>query len=70
VQTNVPISIGTTKAAVARNAFMGAQIINDITALPATAMVPLAVESGWLRDAHARHAAPCRNPVYAAVVAE
>lgn len=47
-QTNLPISIDTRKALVARHAIhAGAEIINDITALTGDpAMLPLAVETG------------------------
>lgn len=47
-QTNVPISIDTSKASVARAAIdVGAEIINDVTGLEGDpAMLPLAVETG------------------------
>jgi dihydropteroate synthase len=74
-RTDVPVSIDTAKAAVARRAIAaGAEIINDVTALAGDpAMAPLAAESGC--GVCAMH---CRgtprtmqdNPVYADVVAE
>ena len=47
-QSKLPISIDTSKAAVAREAIAaGAQVINDVTALDGDpAMLPLALESG------------------------
>jgi dihydropteroate synthase len=73
--TDVPLSIDTSKAAVARRAIdAGAEIVNDITALTGDpAMIPLAAETGC--GVCAMH---CRgtprtmqdNPVYADVVAE
>ena len=74
-RTDVPVSIDTSKAAVARRAIdAGAEIINDVTALAGDpAMIPLAAETGC--GVCAMH---CRgtprtmqdNPVYADVVAE
>ncbi len=74
-RTDVPVSIDTSKAAVARRAIdAGAEIINDVTALAGDpAMIPLAAETGC--GVCAMH---CRgtprtmqdNLVYADVVAE
>ncbi len=74
-KTEVPVSIDTSKASVARRAIdAGAHIINDVTALAGDpAMIPLAAETGC--GVCAMH---CRgtprtmqdNPVYADVVAE
>jgi dihydropteroate synthase len=74
-QTEVPVSIDTSKASVARLAVdAGAEIINDVTALTGDpAMVPLAVESGCGVCAMHSRGAPRTmqdNPLYADVVAD
>jgi dihydropteroate synthase len=74
-KTDVPVSIDTSKAAVARYAIhAGAQIINDVTALAGDPnMIPLAVETGCAVCAMHIRGVPRTmqdNPVYADVVAE
>ena len=74
-QTEVPVSIDTSKASVARHAIhAGAEIINDVTALTGDpAMVPLAAETGCgVCVMHSRGTPRTMqdNPVYADVVAE
>ena len=74
-KTDLPISIDTSKALVARHAIhAGAEIINDVTALSGDpAMLPLAVETGCgvcLMHAQGAPRTMQDNPVYADVVAE
>ena len=74
-QTDVPVSIDTSKASVARHAIdAGAEIINDVTALAGDpAMLPLAVETGCGVCAMHMPGTPRTmqdDPVYADVVAE
>jgi dihydropteroate synthase len=74
-KTDVPLSIDTSKASVARRAIdAGAQIINDVTALAGDPdMIPLAVETGCGVCAMHIQGTPRTmqdNPVYADVVAE
>jgi len=74
-QTDVPVSIDTSKAVVARSALdAGAEIINDITSLSNDpAMIPLAVETGCGVCAMHMQGTPRTmqdEPVYADVVAE
>ena len=74
-QTDVPVSIDTSKASVAQRAIeAGAKIINDVTALTGDpAMIPLAVETGCGVCAMHSRGTPLtmqENPVYADVVAE
>ena len=74
-QTELPVSIDTSKALVARHAIhAGAEIINDVTALAGDpAMRPLAVESGCAVCVMHMQGTPRtmqQNPVYADVVAE
>jgi len=74
-QTNIPISIDTSKAIVARHALhVGAEIINDITALTGDpAMLPLAVETGCGVCAMHMQGEPRtmqESPTYMNVVAE
>jgi dihydropteroate synthase len=73
--TDLPVSIDTTKALVAQRAIdAGAEIINDVTALSGDpAMIPLAVETGCGVCAMHSRGAPRTmqdNPVYTDVVAE
>jgi dihydropteroate synthase len=74
-ETDVPLSIDTSKASVARRAIdAGAQIINDVTALAGDAdMIPLAVETGCGVCAMHVQGTPRtmqENPAYSDVVAE
>jgi dihydropteroate synthase len=74
-KTDVPLSIDTSKASVARRAIdAGAQIINDVTALAGDPdMIPLAVETGCGVCAMHAQGTPRTmqdNPVYSDVVAE
>jgi dihydropteroate synthase len=74
-QTDVPISIDTSKAVVARKALdLGAEIINDVTALTGDPeMLPLAIESGCGACAMHMQGTPRTmqdHPVYHDVVAE
>ena len=74
-QTDLPVSIDTSKALVARHAIhAGAEIINDITAMTGDpAMLLLAVESACgVCAVHMRGTPPTMqdNPTYADVVAE
>jgi dihydropteroate synthase len=74
-QTDVPVSIDTSKAVVARSALdAGAEIINDVTSLTGDpAMLPLAVEMGCGVCAMHMQGTPSTmqdNPVYTDVVAE
>jgi dihydropteroate synthase len=74
-QTDLPISIDTSKSLVARHAIhAGAEIINDVTAMAGDlAMLPLAVETGCAVCAMHMRGMPRtmqQNPVYADVVAE
>lgn len=74
-QTTTPLSIDTTKSAVARAAIdAGAEIINDISGLEADpAMLPLAVESGAAICAMHMQGTPQTmqdNPHYGDVVAD
>jgi dihydropteroate synthase len=73
--TDVPLSIDTSKAAVARRAIdAGAQIINDVTALSGDPdMIPLAVKTGCAVCVMHSQGTPRTmqdNPVYTDVVAE
>ena len=74
-EAGVPLSIDTSKAAVAQRAIdAGAEIINDVTGLAGDpAMIPLAVETGCGVCAMHIRGTPRtmqENPVYADVVAE
>lgn len=74
-QTNVPISIDTQKAAVARTALdAGAEILNDITAFEGdAAMLPLAAEAHCgvcIMHMQGRPQTMQQNPTYTDVVAE
>ncbi len=74
-QTDVPVSIDTSKALVARHALnAGAEIVNDVTALLGDpAMLPLAAESGCAVCLMHMRGTPRTmqdEPVYADVVAE
>jgi len=73
-QLTLPLSIDTSKAAVAREAIeAGAEIINDITGISDPAMLNLAVEAGAGVCAMHMQGTPQTmqdNPVYADVVAE
>ena len=74
-KTDVPLSIDTSKASVARHAIdAGAEIINDVTALAGDPdMIPLAVETGCAVCVMHSRGTPRTmqdNPVYADVVAE
>jgi dihydropteroate synthase len=74
-RTDVPVSIDTSKAAVARHAIdAGAEIVNDVTALAGDPpMIPLAAETGCGVCAMHSRGVPRTmqdNPVYADVVAE
>jgi dihydropteroate synthase len=74
-RTDVPVSIDTSKAPVARHAIdAGAEIINDVTAMTGDpAMIPLAVEMGCgVCEMHICGTPRTMqdNPVYADVVAE
>ena len=74
-QTNLPVSIDTSKALVARHAIhAGAEIINDVTSLAGDpAMLPLAVESGCgvcLMHMRGTPQTMQDEPVYADVVGE
>jgi dihydropteroate synthase len=74
-QTPVPVSIDTSKAAVAREAIAaGAEVINDVTALTGDdAMMPLAAETGCgVCAMHARGTPKTMQqaPAYTDVVAE
>jgi dihydropteroate synthase len=74
-RTDLPVSIDTSKALVARHALhAGAEIVNDVSALRGDpAMLPLAVESGCGVCVMHLQGTPRTmqdNPVYADVVAE
>lgn len=74
-KTDVPVSIDTSKATVARHAIdAGAEIVNDVTALAGDPdMIPLAVETGCgVCAMHVRGTPRTmqENPVYDDVVAE
>ncbi len=74
-QVSIPISIDTSKAAVAREAIAaGAEILNDVTALTADpAMIALAAETGVGIVAMHMHGTPRTmqdNPTYQDVVGE
>ena len=74
-RTDVPISVDTSKAAVARSAIdAGAEIINDITALSGdSAMLPLVAETGvgvCIMHMRGEPRTMQENPHYADVVAE
>ena len=74
-QTDLPLSIDTSKAPVARQAIdAGAEIVNDVTAMTGDpAMLPLAAESGCgvcLMHMRGTPQTMQDNPTYADVVAE
>ena len=74
-QTDVPVSVDTSKAAVAQRAIdAGAEIINDVTAFEGDpAMLPLAVATGCgacIMHSQGKPRTMQNNPVYADVLAE